>query len=107
MSKQDVIAVGTDAGIPAVHMAWPIGSAPPLPWLAFHVESQRGIYADNTVYKATPRWVLELYQRTCDDALVKRVEESVLRRFGPFTKSEAWVEDENCLQTTYYFTDTN
>lgn len=107
MSKEDVFAVAQDAGIPAAHMAWPVGSAPALPWLVFYVESQYGTYADNTIYKPSPRWAIELYQRTCDDELVEKVEASILERFGPFSKTESWVEDENCLQTTYYFTDTN
>lgn len=107
MSKQDVMGVAQDVGIPATHMAWPVGSAPALPWMAFYVSSDDGIYADDTVFKQNIRWALELYQRTCDDDLVSRVEESVLRRFGPFSKTETWVEDENCLQTTYYFTDLN
>lgn len=106
MSKEDVFAVATDAGMPAVHMAWPIGSAPALPWAAFHVSSQSGMNADNTLYAPSTRWAFELYQKTSDGELEARVEQSILGRFGPFSKTESWVEDENCLMTTYYFTDT-
>lgn len=107
MSKQDVYSIAEDAGIPAVHMAWPIGSAPSLPWFVFYVSNQSGFNADDTMYAPVYRWALELYQKTSDEELEAKVEQSILEKFGSFSKSESWVEDENCLMTTYYFTDMN
>ena len=103
MSKEDVKKIGEDAGIPIVHMAWPEGSAPPLPWATFYLSSQSGVNADNVVYAKASKWVLEVYQRSSDEELEKKVEQSIVTRFGPYTKSEYWVDTESAIQTTYYF----
>lgn len=104
MSRADVVAAVKAAGIPCVHMAWPKGSAPRLPWAAFYLDSQSGAEADDSVYAPVMRWVVELYQKEPDEALEARLEGSLQAAFGPFDKSESWVEQEGCTQTAYRFT---
>lgn len=106
MSRADVVAAVRAAGIPVVHMAWPKGSAPRLPWAAYYLDDQDGMYADDEVWAAVERWVVELYEREPDEDLEALLESSISEAFGPFDKSETWVESEGCTQTTYRFTQT-
>lgn len=91
------------AGIPSVHMAWREGTAPELPWCVFYIEDTDGVFADNSITVSSTKWVVELYQRQSKQDVEDAVEAAILSAFGPFTKSEAWVEKENCIQTSYYF----
>lgn len=103
MSKEDVYRLSAEVGIPCVHMAWPEGSAPPLPWMTFFLDSMVGFDADDEVYAQANNWCVELYQKSSDEELEARLEEAIQANFGPYRKSEAWVDSENCIQTAYYF----
>lgn len=94
-----------ELGIPSVRFAWPEGSAPELPWAVFWIDEEDGFYADGRMDVRNRAWVLELYQKTSDEELESVLEEAIIAEFSPFRKSEAWVDDENCIQTTYYFTE--
>lgn len=92
------------AVVPCVHMAWPEGSAPALPWAVFYLDGTEPV-GDDGGYAAREDWVVELYQRARDGGLESALEESLRGSFGAFTKSETWSSDERCLMTAYYFTD--
>ncbi len=104
MSHVDVKSCVESAGLPCVHMAWPVGSAPDLPWCAFYVDEGDGFYADGLNYAGRTSWVVELYQRSRDASIESALESALSERFGPFRKTEAWVASEGCVQTSYYFT---
>ena len=103
MGRAEVKAVIDAASVPSVHMAWLEGHAPELPWCAFYLEDTDGVYADDGFAAKANRWVIELYQKQSDSELEDALEESITARFGPFSKSETWVSNENCIQTSYYF----
>ncbi len=105
MSYADVQTCVESAGIPCVHTAWPAGSAPQLPWCVFYLDESDGFYADGTAFAESESWVVELYQRSRDAAVEATLESAIRSRFGPFRKTEGWVESEGCLQTAYYFTE--
>lgn len=104
MSHADVKSCIESAGLPCVHMAWPTGSAPGLPWCAFYADSTDGFYADGRNYVRRTSWVVELYQSPRDPAVESALESAISRRFGPFRSTEGWVASEGCVQTSYYFT---
>lgn len=103
MGLKEVQAAISSAGLPSVHMAWEKGMAPDLPWCVFYLEDTDGVFADNKFATQSSRWVIELYQKQSDPSIEEALEQSIVSSFTPFSKSEAWVSDENCIQTTYYF----
>ena len=105
MSATDVMSCVTSCGVPCIRNAWPKGSAPSLPFAVFYLDEQDGTYADNAVFSRKYSWCVELYQRTNDQGLEDAVEAAIESWFGPYSKTEAWVESEGCVQTAYYFTD--
>lgn len=101
MSYEDVQSC-VSAVVPCAHMAWPKGSAPPLPWAVFYADSEEP-FGDDGGFGSVTSWVVELYQRSMDAALERSLEGALREAFGPFGKSESWVADEGCLMTAYYF----
>lgn len=105
MSHKDVYAALKATGIPAVHMAWPEGSAPPLPWCVYLLDERNDVYADNGNYVVVPSWTVELYEKARDAEVEGKIESALSSAFGSFTKQELWVESENCLEVVYGFTE--
>lgn len=90
-------------GVPLAFMAWPSGSAPPLPWAVYRLDEDAAMYADGERWFDASRWALELYEAAPDQGTESAVESSVRSAFGDFSKQEAWIDEENCLMTTYTF----
>lgn len=103
MSKEDVVSAVRSAGLPVAHMAFPVGSKQGLPYCVFYADEVSSFCADDAVYAEVTPWTLELYQAQDDSESEKRLDAAVARAFGPYRKSEAWIESEGCVQTTYAF----
>lgn len=103
MTGENVVAAISGAGMPICHMAWPAGSAPKLPWCVFYLNEDETLYADDAPYADRAEWCVELYCKPDDADSAPKVERALREGFGNFTKSEAWVEDQGCLQTSYVF----
>ncbi len=103
MSRADVQGCVSSV-VPCAHMAWPKGCAPELPWAVFYASGRRGKAADNRTASRTTEWCVELYERSGDSVLEDALEAAIEAAFGPCSVTEAWVEEEQCLQTSYYFT---
>lgn len=103
MSKADVKRMLKSCGIPCIHMAWPENSAPELPWAVFYLEEEWGFDADDTRFAKASDWCVELYQRTSDEGLETRLEQAIQDSFGTYDKTEAWLDSENAIATTYTF----
>ena len=95
-----------DSTLPCAHIAWREGSAPStLPWAVYYLDEETSFDCDNTRYCAVRRWTVELYQKARDGELEAALEAAIVDNFSPFDKAESWVENENCLMTSYYFTE--
>lgn len=105
MSRASVYKVLETTGIPVVHMAWPVGSAPALPWIAYRLDEDRKLNADNMRWETHAIWCAELYQSEADTELEVTVERVISDAFGDYDKEEVWVESEGCLMTSYTFTE--
>lgn len=105
MSADDVYRCVSSCGVPCVRNAWPKGSAPPLPWAVFALDEEGGCHADGETYVGRASWYVELYQRSNDPELEASLRSAIESSFGPATRTDAWVEQESCVQTTYYFTE--
>ena len=91
-------------GVPSTHMAWPVNSAPPLPWAVFYLDDDLKLNADNRRWASRGTCVVELYQKAADPALEGKVESAINEAFGDYDKTETWVDSEDCLMTIYRFT---
>lgn len=105
MSAEAVVSAVRGAGLPIARLAWPLGSAPELPWCVFRLDEDAKLNADGARWASYPRWAVELYQRSSDAGTERKLEEAISASFGDYDKREAWVEGESCFMTTYTFTD--
>ena len=104
MSHADVQKC-VSAVIPCTHLAWPTGKAPVLPWATFILDDSAGMYADNAKYATVNDWAVELLEESRDAGVESALEAALTEAFGPCEVTEAWVEDEQCVQVTYRFTE--
>ena len=95
-----------DGTLPCAHMTWTVGSqAPALPWAIYYLDDESSMNADDSRYCSVRRWFVELYQKARDPELEAALEQAIVDNFSPFEKSESWVASENCLLTSYNFTE--
>lgn len=90
-------------GLPGTKYAWPLGSAPPLPWFVYYRARGGEVHADNTNYHLLPRYVAELYLAENVPETVDAFEEAV-RSLGTFTRRDEWLEGEGCMMHRFAFT---
>lgn len=84
-----------------VYRAWPVGEAPPLPFIVFLVEGSDNFGADNIVYKAINRVNIELYSKN-KDTVSEGLIESLLESLSIYwEKDETYLDDEQCYEIIY------
>lgn len=105
MGAQAVVAAVRSAGLPVARLAWPLGSAPPLPWCVFRLDEDAKLDADGGRWASFPRWAVELYREPSDAESEGKVESALAAAFGDYRKTESWVESQGCAMSTYTFTD--
>lgn len=105
MSREEIVSMLDGLGIPAVHMAWRQGTAPPMPWAVVLMEDDAHVAADNRRWASLPLMRVELYQESSDSGLEGSLEEALAERYGDYEKTEAWSSEESCLVCAYEFTD--
>lgn len=106
MTPARVVATIKSCGIECAHMCFPEGSAPTLPWAVYYVDTTLNVHADNSTWDYKPQWIVELYEKyknpELELAIARAIEDEF---FSPPSIDETWVDDENCLMTTYRFTE--
>jgi len=89
--------------VPCVHMCWPVGGAPDLPW-AVYSDEPTGKGADDGNWTVTHRWSVELYEKYPDTALETALFDTLRGVYGyvepPVT---TWIDSEGCACTLYRF----
>lgn len=103
MTPSAVVKAVQSCGIECAHMCFPKNSAPALPWAVYYVDETNGLCADNGTYDQVPTWIVELYERSMDFELESAVAQAIESAFAPPVIEQEWVEDEDCLMTTYTF----
>lgn len=89
--------------VQCVHMAWPEGSAPDLPWAVWYVDEERGFCSDDSKGPRETWWCVELYERSCDYDLHDELESAIEDAYGPCKKTESWLSDEDAVATVFTF----
>ena len=105
MSHKDVQATVKSVGIPCAHLAFPKGTAPKLPWAVYAENDTDGVCADNILYVPRHEWRVELYEASRDGELEEKLAQAIEQAFSPVRRYESWIEEENCLMVTFYFTE--
>lgn len=105
MGAEKVVSVVADAGFPIARLAWPLGSAPKLPWCVFSLYEDAKLDADGGRWVSYPRWSVELYHSQTDNESEAKLEAALAAAFGDYGKTETWVESESCVMAAYVFTD--
>ena len=103
MTPENVVSCIRGCGLECAHMCFPKGSAPALPWAVYYLDETSDMCADGEIWDEIPIWVVEVYEKSFDPSLHRKVKDAIARDFTPPTVEQTWVEDENCLLTTYTF----
>lgn len=106
MSPARVVSSVTSCGVECAHMCFPEGSAPPLPWAVYYLDTTNNAHADNSTWDYVCSWIVELYEKSKNPDLELSIAKELEKEFGsPPSMEETWIEEENCLLTTYRFTE--
>lgn len=96
-------AVLEDIGIPYAYYAFPVGEAPPLPFLVYLVEDSSNFIADNHVYKRITQGFIELYTAYKDFGTEAQVEDALDEAEIVWEKSSSYKTDDRTYATIYRF----
>ena len=87
-----------------VYNAWPVGEAPPLPYVAYYATGSDNFGADNKVYNSNRNVRIELYTRS-KDLTTEAAVETALNGVGLYwTRDESYIDDEKVFMTIYEVT---
>lgn len=79
--------------------AFPVGNAPPLPFICYLFSSTNNFNADDVVYQVINRISIELYTEN-KDLEAENVVEAALKDLC-WEKSEEYLDDEQCYEIIY------
>lgn len=87
-----------------IYNAWPIGEAPPLPYMCYYSTGADNFGADNKVYNSNRSVRIELYMRS-KDLTTEAAVETALNGVGLYwTRDESYIDDEKVFMTIYEVT---
>lgn len=87
-----------------VYNAWPVGEAPPLPYMCYYSTGADNFGADNKVYNSNRNVRIELYTRS-KDLTTEAAVETALNGVGLYwTRDESYIDDEKVFMTIYEVT---
>lgn len=87
-----------------VYNAWPVGEAPPLPYMCYYGTGADNFGADNKVYNSNRNVRIELYTRS-KDLTTEAAIETALNGVGLYwTRDESYIDDEKVFMTIYEVT---
>ena len=88
-------------GLPVTERAWPVGHAPPLPFICYLVNpnGSDNFAADGMVYYPIDVLQVELYTKYRDPDTEAKVEQALASHF--WQKTVTYLDDEKCYQVVY------
>lgn len=87
-----------------VYNAWPVGEAPPLPYVCYYSTGSDNFAADNVVYDSNRPVRIELYTRSKDLATEAAVEAALTGAGIYWSRDESYIDDEKVYLTIYEVT---
>ena len=99
MTLEDIHEVLGQTGIPVAYRAFPVGQAPPLPFICYLFSASNNFNADDAVYQPISRITIELYTEHKDLSAEAAVEAALSALC--WEKSEEYLADEECYEIIY------
>lgn len=87
-----------------VYNAWPVGEAPPLPYMCYYSTGADNFGADNKVYNSNRSVRIELYTRSKDLTTEAAIETALDGVDLYWTRDESYIDDEKVFMTIYEVT---
>lgn len=87
-----------------VYNAWPVGEAPPLPYVCYYSTGSDNFAADNVVYDSNRPVRIELYTRSKDLTTEAAIEAALTGAGIYWTRDESYIDDEKVFMTIYEVT---
>lgn len=99
MTLEELKTLLESTGLPVAYRAFPVGQAPPLPFICYLVDYSNNFDADNRVYHPIDHISIELYTEYKDPASETLVE-TALQNIC-WEKTEEYLDDERCYEILY------
>lgn len=99
MSLEEIKALLETTGLPVAYRAFPVGKAPPLPFICYLFSYTNNFDADDQVYQVINRITIELYTEEKDPETEALVETALAGLC--WEKSEEYLDDERCYEIIY------
>ena len=99
MSLEEIKKLLETTGLPVAYRAFPVGNAPPLPFICYLFSSTNNFNADDVVYQVINRITIELYTESKDPEAENAVEAAL--KDLCWEKSEEYLDDEQCYEIIY------
>ena len=87
-----------------VYNAWPVGEAPPLPYVCYYSTGSDNFAADNVVYDSNRPVRIELYTRSKDLTTEAAIEAALTGAGIYWSRDESYIDDEKVFMTIYEVT---
>lgn len=87
-----------------IYNAWPVGEAPPLPYVCYYSTGSDNFAADNIVYESNRPVRIELYARQKDLATEAAIEAKLGLSGLYWTRDESYIADEKVYLTIFEVT---
>lgn len=99
----EIAALISSVGLPYTYHHWEVGKVPPLPYIVFLYDQQRGFTADNSMYQKIVSVTLELYSNKKDFNAEERVEQTLEENGIIYEKYEEYISSEKMFEQVYEF----
>lgn len=101
MSKEIIIEVLKEIGIPYAYDHFAEGESPKPPFMVYRYPASSNFVADNSVYFKADRLHMELYTDRKNPDLEEEIEYT-LNKYGLiYLKSETWINSEKMYEVLY------
>ena len=86
------------------YYSWPVGEAPPLPFICYFSTGTENFGADNIVYHSGTNIRIELYTEQKDQATEASLQAALTSAGLFWTREDLFLNDERCFETIYEVT---
>lgn len=83
------------------YYSFEIGKAPKLPYIIYYYPTSSNEYADDTIHASIQNLNIELYTKTKDYKMQKKVEKALKDASFLYTKTESYIDSEDMFETLY------
>ncbi|MED4783443.1 hypothetical protein [Brevibacillus choshinensis] len=104
MTQADLFQELKSLGMPVAYdhfESTPEDPAPPPPFITYQFSYSNDLLADNQNYLDIENFQIELYTAKKEPATEKKVQEKLKELRLPYSKVEAWLDDEKLFQIIY------